>query len=180
MSGASGAAGEADCEVCEMYGLFCSDDTDVSCVECRQDLDCPAANPYCDISQHRCTPCTPSDGCPAGSVCDGWSHSCLQSCATELDPDHDCSRSTHMCNTRRSVCVECLADADCSSNPRGPHCAAGARCAECAVDGDCSALGRVCDPLTFTCVVCKDSRDCGAPLVCDPASHTCVGGEYDR
>jgi hypothetical protein len=176
-TGVSGADAAAGCARCAEYGLVCEDTTG-ACVECNADADCTdGANPHCDETLHRCTPCSALMGCDPGYVCDGWSHSCLRSCATELDPDHDCDRSTHMCDTNRSVCVECHGDDDCYDNPQGEHCAGSARCAECAVDHDCTKLGRFCDPLSFTCVVCRDFHDCGSTLVCDPASHTCVGGD---
>lgn len=173
-----GTGGTNGCALCAEYGLVCEDDWQ-ACVECNVDGDCPSGNSHCDGMLHRCTPCSTELGCSAGYVCDGWSHSCLRSCATEFDADHDCDRSTHMCDANRLVCVECHDDDDCEGNPQGEHCAGSARCAECAVDHDCMTLGRFCDPLSFTCVVCRDFHDCGPTLVCDPASHTCVGGDDD-
>jgi hypothetical protein len=174
--GTSGATNADGCAHCAEHGLVCEDDWHV-CVECESDMDCSSPNPHCDPTLHRCTPCSLQNGCEPGSVCDAWSHSCLRSCATEVDPDHDCANSTHLCDTDRSVCVECETDDDCYGNCRGEHCAGGAHCAECASDKDCGQLRRFCDPLSFSCVECRDFRDCGPMFVCDPARHVCVGDE---
>lgn len=174
-SGASGASENADgCAHCSEYGLVCETDWRV-CVECTQDYDCAAANPYCDTTLHRCVSCTLESGCATGSTCEGWSHSCLRSCAVEVDPDQDCGHSGRLCDSSRSLlCVECFDDDDC---PNGLHCADRARCAECGHDSDCSGMARFCDPVTFSCVACRDFQDCGMMFVCDPKTHTCLAND---
>jgi hypothetical protein len=168
---AGGADGAASCDRCKDYGLVCDDDWHM-CVECATSADCPD-NQLCEPTLHRCTPCTYDAGCEPGYVCAYPLYTCLPSCAASVDPDRDCSRSTHHCDLTRSVCVECASDDDCRGNPKGEHCAAGARCAPCAHDGDCTAPTEYCDPVSYTCVACRDYRDCTPPLVCDPATHLC-------
>ena len=168
-----GGARDADnCAHCADFGLKCATEWE-SCVECIDDDDCSASLPYCDPQMHRCLPCNTIDGCATGNVCDGWSHACMRTCATESDPDLDCDGGPSMCDQKRNVCVACLHDSDCH-DPALPYCApGGALCAECASDRNCSP-GWHCDQLSFTCVVCRDSRDCPNDDVCDPTSHACV------
>ncbi len=173
--GLGGVRDANGCAHCREHGLKCAAEWQ-SCVECVNNDDCSADLPFCDPQMHRCQACDTAEGCDAGSVCDGWSHACMRTCATESDPDLDCDEGSRMCDPRRNVCVACKSDADCS-NPASPHCApGGARCAMCAYDRDCGA-GWHCDPLAFVCVECRDSRDCTIGVLCDPAAHTCAASE---
>jgi len=174
-AGAAGLAAVASgCSNCAAVGLYCATEWQ-ACVECTDDAHCPSGAPHCDAALHRCAPCDPTGGCGSGSVCDDWSHGCLRSCASDVDPDHDCRGSSRalICDLDRSVCVVCRADADCSDE-RLPHCLpGGSRCAECGTDADCGGFVPHCDPLAFACVECRDSRDCAAPAWCDPSAHQC-------
>lgn len=166
---------QVPCEVCTQHGMSCMGDPS-SCVECVEDAECGGAgHQHCDPTLHRCTECGPNGGCDRGRVCDGWSHTCVRSCAPNIDPDEDCNGSGLICDMDRSLCVECQSDADCVGSPNGSHCPpGGSRCAACSIDADCTSSAHLCDPLTFTCVGCADSRDCAAGQVCDPAAHSCV------
>jgi hypothetical protein len=171
-----GAAGGATdgCAHCAELGLTCASEWQ-ACVECNGDGDCPSGSPYCDPALHRCAVCDVQRGCGERSVCDGWSHQCVRSCASENDPDHDCDRGVLTCDLVRSVCMACTSEADCASQSGTPHCLnGGARCAECRTDADCTGAMRRCDPLRFSCVECADSRDCVAPLLCSRDDHRCV------
>jgi Cys-rich repeat protein len=162
------------CETCEQHGLRCTG-APAACVECIEDHDCGGRRMRCDLTLHRCAECNPTDGCDRGRVCDGWSHTCVQSCAPTVDPDEDCGGTQLICDRTRSLCVDCQSDADCTDSPNAPHCPpGGARCSQCSIDTDCSASAPWCDPLTFTCVGCRDSRDCPAGQLCDPSGRTCV------
>jgi hypothetical protein len=173
--GGSGAPpANLTCDTCQLHGLRCMGEPP-TCVECVEDQDCGGRKGHCDPTLHRCTECNPNEGCDRGRVCDGWSRTCVQSCAPAVDPDEDCGGTKLICDRTRGLCVECQSDADCASSPNGPRCPpGGAHCSACSVDADCAGSAHLCDPLTFTCVACADSRDCPAGQLCDPLGHACV------
>lgn len=173
---AAGAAGNASdgCAHCAELGLTCASEWQ-TCVECNGDDDCPSASPYCDSQLHRCAVCDATRGCADRAVCDDWSHQCVTSCASDIDPDHDCHFTSLTCDVVRGICMACTSEGDCAGQAGTPHClAGGARCAECRTDADCPATMRRCDPLAFTCVECADSRDCATPRLCSRGDHRCV------
>jgi Cys-rich repeat protein len=177
-SGAETDSGELPaaltCDACERHGLRCTGEPP-TCVECVDDDDCGGRHAHCDPALHRCTECNPNAGCDRGRVCDGWSRTCVQSCAPAVDPDEDCGGTRLICDRERSLCVECQSDADCVGSPAGSHCPpGGAHCALCSTDAECGASAPLCDPLTFTCVGCADSRDCPNGQLCDPTLHACL------
>jgi hypothetical protein len=69
---------------------------------------------------------------------------------TACASDKVCTPLGQLCDTARSVCVDCLADTDCGTD------------AVCTA-GSCQAVVR-----------CTDSRDCPADQVCDGAAGRCV------
>jgi len=186
VSDAGGQGGLADvpdghvpCDACMERGLRCIDDAPW-CVECLDNDDCHDASlPFCDKTHYRCIACSPPNlGCDHGLVCDGWSHSCVRTCAPEVDPDQDCGHSGLTCDTSSNRCIECEDDDDCTGSPNGPCCPPGVgRCMGCSSDADCAASGpaRRCDPLTFKCVTCIDTSDCESGEVCGLLTRTCEG-----
>ena len=169
---AGAASTGSDCSICDQVGLYCASEWQ-ACVECNEDAQCPSQAPYCDQALHRCAACSAAGGCGSGNVCDGWSHTCLRGCGSDVDPDHDCHGSNLTCDLERGVCTVCGSDADCG-DVRAHRCLpGGARCAECIGDADCGVTAPKCDPLAFACVECRDSRDCAAPRWCDPQAHHC-------
>jgi hypothetical protein len=178
--GATAGSGAVDvCAACVAHDMRCVSSAP-GCVECLDDDDCEEntdGRTSCDTSLYRCVQCAPGsdNGCSRGRVCYGWSHSCVQSCATEVDPDHDCGFSGGLtCDTTSYVCLACMSDDDCKDSNYGPHCVAGqTRCGKCATDADCSGGAPHCDPLKFECVACRDSRDCSTG-VCEYDTQTCV------
>lgn len=180
---AAGAAGRPPVDVCEQcaaHGMRCRTSSP-ECVECLEDADCQTGPDdtaiFCDPQLARCVPCTPNvaqgGGCERGRVCFGWSHSCVRSCATEVDPDHDCMR-TMKCDLTSYVCLACESDADCEGSATGPRCVAGGvRCGACTSDADCGGDRPHCDPLSFECVGCRDMRDCPPGAICLLDTQTC-------
>lgn len=93
------------------------------CVECVSEAACSAPTPACDTIAQRCVTCLEDRHCGAGLVCDRGNQRCVQCfedehCAgvgvgDDLQP---------RCDTQRNVCVECLGDADCTSDPDKPFC----------------------------------------------------------
>lgn len=191
-AGSSGAAGMSGtgvagtppvdvCEQCAAHGMRCRTSTP-ECVECLEDADCSTGETddtaaFCDQQLSRCVPCSPNvaqgGGCERGRVCFGWSHSCVRSCATEVDPDNDCMRIMK-CDLTSYVCLACESDADCQASGAGPRCVAGGvRCGACASDADCGGDRPHCDPLSFECVGCRDMRDCSPGTICLLETQTC-------
>lgn len=168
--GAPGSDGEC-AEFCGAYGLACFEPVQ-TCVECVDNYDCYDGL-VCDPDHNRCVSCTVYAGCEGDEVCDGWSHQCLESCATEAHPDRDC-RDEKTCDLERNVCIFCMSDEACQNSEHTPFClTGGARCVECTADRDCYGDFRYCDLVRHECVECLGSRDCPEPFVCHPADHVC-------
>jgi hypothetical protein len=160
-------------EFCGDLGLRCLEVWQ-TCVECLEHDDCYYKDLVCDRELNRCVPCVANKGCDRGDVCDGWSRQCVESCATEANPDRDC-RDDGVCDEDRNICVVCWDDEDCRDSSDGPLCLpGGARCGECVVDGDCRFEAPYCDPVRHDCVACRDSRDCPEPSICHPEAHACM------
>jgi hypothetical protein len=91
--------------------------------------------------------------------------------------------SGRMCNETTGMCVECVADADCTG-ASASNCGTDGVCAACEADSDCEHLTAtpVCDEPTGTCGECTvdtEASRCPAPddLACDPTALTCTGAE---
>ncbi|HEY8079189.1 MAG TPA: hypothetical protein VIF62_33890 [Labilithrix sp.] len=90
--------------------------------------------------------------------------------------DADCVLPSLRCDTVAGACVECTADAQCTTDEDRKRCdTALHRCVGCGSDGDCS--GGKCQPDTHRCVTpCTSITMCitaEAPL-CDTARGFCV------
>src|SRR3954464_9371336 len=63
--------------------------------------------------------------------------------------DKDCRAAAKLCDTQRSVCVDCLDDSLC---PKGQLCAEGACRSRCTSDKDCTSAGLLCDVKAGHCI----------------------------
>lgn len=157
---------------------------------------CADPTPVCDAKANTCVVCTPTEGCPAGQVCDVDSEG--GACVTCVEDSH-CSGAAPVCDEAVHACVTCIAQRGCPSDQECDTTVPGGLCIGCLDDGECPAQSPICDEASASCVVCNDDRGCrgkqvcdrsqgvgrcvdcsidadcpeAAPL-CDPASRTCV------
>jgi hypothetical protein len=80
---------------------------------------CPGENPICDVDAGVCGPCATNAECRV----------------------HDSSTPT--CDPADHRCYECVASADCTTDPTKPICTNHA-CGRCVVDSDCKAAPGIC------------------------------------
>jgi hypothetical protein len=89
----------------------------------------------------------------------------------------DCTTAAQpICDTASHTCVGCAKSGDCVESV--PVCdLASHTCVGCTSDHECASITPHCDLATETCVACVDNTGCtsAAAPVCDLASHTCVG-----
>jgi hypothetical protein len=142
---------------------YCSGFDGVSCVECTQDSDCLAPNPYCS-SKQRCEACRSDDDCGTPRPF------CNEGKCTACNSDSDCTNPLPVCSIEAGECVQCTAFS--SSCPAAqPACELdGFTCVECTEDADCSGtLNPICNLEEFTCVpLCLQDEDCPASApICD-------------
>ena len=144
------------------------------CRGCKDDSECPFANPSCDHDTGTCQPCSPQkDICGAGSYCTSDGKGGFQ-CASGCKSDTDCTTGSadagtnvfyccaHQCSNITSDPVNCGA-CGVSCNPDGGGtgmlCCA-AKCTNPQSDtNNCGACGSACAPknATGTCA----SASCG-------------------
>ncbi|HEY1098809.1 MAG TPA: PPC domain-containing protein, partial [Myxococcota bacterium] len=113
-----------------------------------QDSDC--ARGFCDTGSGACVGCRGDDDCGADQGCDVLSRECVAQ--TGCDADADCLAPTPVCNIDRAICVECLANDDCST-------------------------GR-CDVPSSTCIAGCADTDGTEPNDGDNAATIVAGGEH--
>ena len=159
------------------------------CVQCLANTDCTAPAPACDATTARCVECVVGNECPAGTFCNTDSRTCVgcletSQCLDEFnarcqtDPalpspfscvgcleNRDCSTKEGLgtlCRVDDGKCVECLTDAECTSNPNATSCSALGTCGVCTTDVDCAALPdrRAC-LAGAGCVECTSNAQCG-------------------
>jgi hypothetical protein len=137
-----------------------------ACVQCLVDADCPRATPAC--AGNVCVQCSTEDHCAANQRC----NTVLETCALACSEPSDCAgQAAVQCSNELDLCVECLADADCT--PRAPECSPGGLCVQCVSGAFCPENRPACEPSTQRCVECTDSSQCGG-LVCDVRDARCV------
>ena len=168
---------------CGGCGQACSLNSATACVGgqcmCKGDSACNPANP---IKRY----CQPDVGCVQCRLANA-------DCAGLSDP------TLQLCDVPNHTCVQCLADADCSSLP-GTVCDTLAarmtpsnskRCVLCAIDSDCkdpmvAHCAQNSDPTKNSCAQCLTDTDCKpfTKEVCvlnaaDPSQNKCIGCRND-
>ncbi len=151
------------------------------CADCRIGGECfddGEANPSnacqtCDVGDSRtsftadasCRPCATNADCGgAVPVCDVGAGVCVECVA-----DGDCTSGT--CSAM-NVCVGCATDAECAAADADlPICLDSGDCAECGEDSDCSGTTPFCGG-SNTCRGCNRDSECAA---LDPANPICEG-----
>ena len=178
---------------------YCDNPND-QCVECLDDPDCAAPDPYCVDGQcvecesnadcgdglcvdNTCLPPCESDGdCDVGDICVGGI------CTTPCDGDEDCDGGM-VCGGSGGCVQPCDGDGECAS---GQDCSGGICTDPCTGDGNC-APGQVCSGGGGCTDPCEGDGDCGSNQVCSgqvctdpctgggdcPGSQICAGGVCD-
>jgi hypothetical protein len=139
---------------------------------CTSDLQCPLEFPQC--RQGDCVLCAEHDDCarfgdrpncsPAGT--------CV-ACTTERE--QLCTEIVPACDPDTNTCVQCVADADCTTEAK-PACGADRSCGGCTEDADCERFDKVCNTTSGACVQCRpdsEATDCPG-TACDPKLFTCT------
>lgn len=129
------------------------------CVGCVDNSSClvegSPAGKYCDEETRTCKPgCTTVNDCPSGQRCEGAAGSTPGRCV-ECKPateGTDCAPHNPrlQCDPQSLQCVECLANADCTSNQ--------------------------CNTARKTCVICVQNEVCQKGYICDQEINDCVPG----
>ena len=126
---------------------------------CTSGADCAEPTPVCDTESGRCIECR----CPASLTCDADTGQCIPGLV--CGPQGECPFIYPRCDPTRSVCVQCITDAECLELPFfGPRCFDGI-CGECSSDAECPFDQPHCDPFLHFCA-CFDDRDCPMGSFC--------------
>lgn len=109
--------------------------------------------------------------CGANPACTGTTPLCKAggTCVQCL-ADANCSTqpTNKACNTTTNTCVQCTANANCTGTPTTPICKTATNsCVQCTASADCSgqATNKACDTTTNSCVQCVTSTDCAGQAV---------------
>jgi hypothetical protein len=152
---------------CPRDRKFCDQD---SCVQCLVDSDCDRRHPAC--VGNACVECRSADDCGPRQSCNGVLAVCAPTCTS---PSDCAGPETAHCSTELALCVQCLADADCST-PRDPVCGRGGRCVGCLSDADCKPdAGKLtCNVASQRCEECASDSQCAPDQTCDLAAARCT------
>jgi Cys-rich repeat protein len=151
------------------------------CVQCQKDADCSSGS-VCEVASARCVQCLDDRSCTGGQICDLATRTCVECLDTaqcldefnahcQTDPslpeplntcagcadNRDCANKPGLgglCRVSDGKCVECLSDAECSSNPNAWTCSQVGTCSPCSFDPN------ACLP-TGGCVECVSNAQCG-------------------
>ncbi len=174
-------------------GRICN--TDLGCVECNVDPDCPATDPRC--IEGRCEACASNADCGAAMPACWGDHRCHAACTSAAScqqqqnlpicdlgtgacigckSNQDCTGTQHpLCDTVTEQCVDCLANTDCGA--ASPRCFLGDHtCVDCLSNADCGTAQPICDPQDFACRTgCTDNAGCsGTTPLCNTTDSQCV------
>ena len=142
---------------------------------CEANRACPAASPRCEAGS--CTGCRDAADC--AHLADTPACDPSGACVACTGPTQDlCAARGQVCAAAEARCVECNANADCTT-PERPLCAASA-CRGCTADADCEG-GQICHEASGRCVECEpdaiqpEREACREGRACDPQTFTCRG-----
>ena len=142
---------------------------------------CTGAAAFCYAATNSCVACLKDTDCASGQSCSA-SKACVTS-TTGCTGDAACmtSPSTPHCSivSGHGTCVQCIANAQCSS---GTCNTTAFTCVGCGTDAECTTAGTAhCNTTSHTCVACTADTQCATPTAhCDTAgSSTCVACTTD-
>jgi hypothetical protein len=160
-----------------------------ACVQCDVadgNSGCANPTPICDDGTDACIGCDDSHRCGSGMTCvSGACYGCDDASNAGCDPNGTtpiCEPATAAPQAGLFQCVGCTSDAQCTGNPNGGQCVAGA-CEACdpragQSNAGCSAATPICDATSSTCRACR-AGDCAGPngtcSTSGPTAGRCVG-----
>ena len=165
-----------------------------TCVECTEDAQCGGGK-KCHPTLHACVECVNDGNCATGQ-CDTTTNKCIACitdtycagknaaapvCKNAVPKCVECTNATHctvatrrVCDTNADMCVECLANANCTFDATKPACDTALKvCVPCVANADCKDSTKpVCD--VNKCVACAANADCkdSTKPICD--ANKCV------
>lgn len=121
------------------------------------------SNPHnCVVTPDACDKM--SEGSSIKYECDTVTQECQAIASCRMAGDPICIGDRPYCNGNTFVCVQCLTNDHCSSNPTAPHCdESSGRCVGCQVDTECSSSwceAAQCIPESMITYVQKDPTKC--------------------
>ncbi len=160
--GGQGCKGPTDCNLNEPY----CDVGSGKCVSCLVDIHC-GFGLHCDLTEHECV-CSSDAECRTTGRCDSLTRQCLVPCTSNTT----CMSTliSPICEMDRSVCVQCLTDAECMGKTLGgvpiELCRHGL-CVQCWEESQCtSPKAPHCQILAGICVECLSNADCPDKVQC--------------
>lgn len=160
-----------------------------TCVECDVadgNSGCANPTPICDDGTDACVGCDGSHPCGSGMTCvSGACYGCDDASNAGCDPNGTtpiCEPATGAPQAGLFQCVGCTTDAQCTGNPNGGQCVAGA-CEACdpragQSNAGCTGATPICDATSSTCRACRAGDCAGANSTCStsgPTAGRCVG-----
>ena len=143
---------------------------------------CSGATRVCDKTNLKCVQCLIDKDCPDGALCDTKSSACKPGC----NAGHaGCGADAGSCDVDLGSCRGCLADAECT-DMANPRCdVPNGRCVPCVPMADNCPTGQYCSVANnqFSCVSgCKVQSECagdgGGAMDC--CNHQCTNTSSDK
>lgn len=160
---------------CNVEKPFC---VNKFCVQCRNSDDCDK-NEICN-EKNECVEhiktCSKNTDCDMGYICkDGR---CVEGCITNKDCPPENKPNSKLCNTKISMCVECLVDDDCINMGLGTKCDESNVCITVTCDPPCKSWEHCtkegkCELNDGACNTNNDCQIIDPAMVCNLNSHTC-------
>ena len=149
------------------------------CVQCTSSSHCGGSTPICG-GNNRCQGCAADGDCAglgdaARGACAG-SGACVQCTSANASA---CTGATPVCNTASNRCVECVGDAQCTSDASKSFCVQNAcRGCQSAASGACGARDSskpVClgTGICVQCTAAERAACTGTTPVCEASTNTC-------
>jgi Cys-rich repeat protein len=137
-----------------------------ACVECTDSSDC--AGRVCDPRDSRCVDCLSDADCDAGT-CD-----VDRRCHLPCTAPSDCDGKKPLCDLATGLCTECDTNEACR-DPIRPACSPERQCVECMADADCTTPGkRACITARQRCGECTRDEHCPETMHCDLPAARCA------
>ena len=179
-AGVCGCAADKECTGLGLWGSKCVSFGGLNHCGCATNAQCGgnANGPICFVQAGKCS-------CAADTDCKAADTDCrvpypgaqYKACMNKCKTDKECTASeTPYCDLGTGLCLPCLKDAHCASNPWEHRCdTKWARCVECVADADCTAktLGKVCKGSVCLCKTDAQCKGNEHGAVCDTLYQSC-------
>lgn len=97
-------------------------------------------------------------------------------CPNGTKGQRSCDCTGGKCEWAACACARCATNADCTKDPKYPHCNSTINlCVTCLDDSHCASStdGKRCQTFTGNCVGCLEDGDCSGGNACDPSTTSC-------